>query len=79
MPEQHTEPYLYKLEAVLSRERLMTVVVVSSSDEKAFTYAENQLLRHTVEPPEIRSLGIVEKKPLGRDGVGYSIETLQFD
>ncbi|GIP35211.1 DUF3906 family protein [Paenibacillus sp. J2TS4] len=79
MAESNSESYLYKLEAILADERQMTVIVVSSSDEKAFVYAENNLLRHTVAPPGIQSLGIVEKKPLVRDGVGYTVETLQFD
>ncbi|WP_019119858.1 DUF3906 family protein [Brevibacillus massiliensis] len=78
MGEQQTETYLYKLEAVLEQERLLTVVVVASSDERAFSSAENNILRHTVAPAAIKQLSLVEKKPLGRQGVGYVIETSQF-
>ncbi|MFM1651438.1 DUF3906 family protein [Brevibacillus sp. B_LB10_24] len=78
MGEQQTETYLYKLEAVLEQERLLTVVVIASSDEKAFSSAENNILRHTIAPMAIKQLSLVEKKPLGRQGVGYVIETSQF-
>lgn len=76
--QQERETYLYKLEVVLQENRLLTVIVISDSDEKAFTYAESNLLRHTVAPPKIRELSIVQKKPLGRGGVGYVIETSFF-
>jgi hypothetical protein len=78
MAEQQAETYLYKLEAVLEENRLLTVIVVAQSDEKAFSSAENNLLRHTVAPPRIQQLSLVEKKPLGRNGVGYVIETSHF-
>ncbi|MFY0542635.1 DUF3906 family protein [Brevibacillus sp. H7] len=78
MAEQQSETYLYKLEAVLAENRLLTVIVIASSDEKAFTSAENHLLRHTVTPPKVEQLSIVEKKPLGRSGVGYVVETSRF-
>ncbi|GAA4703406.1 DUF3906 family protein [Brevibacillus fulvus] len=78
MAEQQPETYLYKLEAVLEEERLLTVVVLATSDEKAFQTAENNILRHTVKPPQIKELSLVEKKPLGRHGVGYVIETAHF-
>ncbi|MDA5109702.1 MULTISPECIES: DUF3906 family protein [Brevibacillus] len=77
MAEQQAETYLYKLEAELA-DRLLTVVVVAQSDERAFSSAENNILRHTVAPPQIKQLSLVEKKPLGRQGVGYVIETSQF-
>jgi len=77
MAEQ-PENYLYKLEAVLSEQRLLTVIVTAQSDEKAFSSAENQLLRHTIAPPIVEQLSIVEKKPLGRNGVGYVVETSRF-
>jgi len=77
MAEQ-PENYLYKLEAVLSEQRLLTVIVTAQSDEKAFSSAENQLLRHTIAPPIVKQLSIVEKKPLGRNGVGYVVETSRF-
>lgn len=79
MSELKKDTFLYKLEAELAEARYLTVIVVSSSDDKAFDYAENNILRHTVAPPDIRSLSIVEKKPLGRNGVGYIVETLKFD
>jgi hypothetical protein len=78
MAEQQAETYLYKLEAELAGDRLLTVVVVAQSDERAFSSAENNILRHTVAPPQIKQLSLVEKKPLGRQGVGYVIETSQF-
>lgn len=80
MEKQHPdqEIYLYKLEAVLEDDQLMTIIVVSDSDSKAFTYAENNLLRHTVAPPRVKELSIVQKKPLERGGVGYVVETLRF-
>jgi hypothetical protein len=78
MAEQQAETYLYKLEAVLPENRLLTVVVAAQSDEKAFSSAENNLLRHTIAPPRIQQLSLVEKKPLGRNGVGYVIETSHF-
>jgi len=56
----------------------LTIVVVAQSDERAFSAAENNILRHTVAPPQIKQLSLVEKKPLGRQGVGYVIETAQF-
>lgn len=77
--EQHqTESYLYKLEAILEEGRLLTVVVIANSDERAFGTAENNLLRHTVSPPRIKELSLVEKKPIGRQGVGYVVETSRF-
>lgn len=78
MAEEQTESYLYKLEAVLEEERLLTIVVIAQTDERAFSSAENHLLRHTVTPPRIKELGLVEKKALGRQGVGYVIETSTF-
>ncbi len=78
MAEQQSETFLYKLEAVLAEQRLLTVIVIANSDERAFTSAENQLLRHTVVPPKVEQLSIVEKKPLGRSGVGYVVETSRF-
>ncbi len=75
-PEQ--EFYLYKLEAVLEENKLMTIIVMADSDAKAFTYAENNLLRHTIAPPRVKELSIVQKKPMTRGGVGYVVETLQF-
>lgn len=73
------EVFLYKLEAILEEEKLMTIIVVADSDEKAFTYAENNLVRHTIAPPKIKELSIVQKKLMQRGGVGYVIETSQFD
>lgn len=73
------EVYLYKLEAILAESRLMTIIVVADSDEKAFTYAENNLVRHTIAPPKIQEMSIVQKKLMQRGGVGYVIETSQFD
>lgn len=78
MAEEQTESYLYKLEAVLEEGRLLTVVVIAKSDERAFSTAENNILRHTVAPPKIKELSVVEKKPLGRQGVGYVVETSHF-
>jgi hypothetical protein len=78
MANEQTESYLYKLEAVLEEGRLLTVVVIANSDERAFGFAENNLLRHTVSPPKIKELSLVEKKPLGRQGVGYVVETSHF-
>ncbi|BCJ88440.1 DUF3906 family protein [Effusibacillus dendaii] len=78
MAEPEKEFYLYKLEAVLPADRLLTVIVIADSDEKAFAYAENNIVRHTIVPPKIEQLGIVQKKPLGRGGVGYVVETSQF-
>lgn len=78
MAEEQTESYLYKLEAVLEEGRLLTVVVIAKSDERAFSTAENNVLRHTVAPPKIKELSLVEKKPLGRQGVGYVVETSHF-
>lgn len=78
MAEEQAESYLYKLEAVLEEGRLLTVVVIAKSDERAFSTAENNILRHTVAPPRIKELSLVEKKPLGRQGVGYVVETSQF-
>jgi hypothetical protein len=77
MAEQ-PETYLYKLEAVLAEQRLLTVIVIAQTDERAFSSAENQLLRHTIVPPKVEQLSIVEKKPLGRSGVGYVVETSRF-
>lgn len=73
------EAYLYKIEAILAENKLMTIIVVAHSDEKAFSTGENHLVRHTIASPDIQELSIVEKKPLSRSGVGYVIETLQFD
>ncbi|GIO09092.1 hypothetical protein J31TS6_51200 [Brevibacillus reuszeri] len=78
MAEEQAESYLYKLEAVLEEGRLLTVVVIAKSDERAFSTAENNILRHTVAPPRIKELSLVEKKPLGRQGVGYVVETSHF-
>jgi hypothetical protein len=78
MAAEQTESYLYKLEAVLEEGRLLTVVVLAQSDERAFSTAENNILRHTITPPRIKELSLVEKKPIGRQGVGYVIETSQF-
>ncbi|WP_421617701.1 DUF3906 family protein [Brevibacillus sp. TJ4] len=78
MALEQTESYLYKLEATLEDGRLLTVVVVANSDERAFRSAENNLLRHTVVPPKLTELSLVEKKPLGRQGVGYVVETSRF-
>ncbi|MGG4460082.1 DUF3906 family protein [Brevibacillus porteri] len=75
---EETESYLYKLEAVLEEGRLLTVVVIAKTDEQAFTSAENTLLRHTIVPPRIRELSLVEKKSFGRQGVGYVVETSTF-
>lgn len=79
MAEEQTESYLYKLEAELGEGRLLTVVVLAQSDERAFSTAENNILRHTIAPPGIKQLSLVEKKPIGRQGVGYVIETSRFD
>ncbi|KQL45600.1 hypothetical protein AN963_11080 [Brevibacillus choshinensis] len=78
MTGEQTESYLYKLEAVLEEGRLLTVVVLAQSDERAFSTAENNILRHTVAPAKIKELSLVEKKPVGRQGVGYVIETSHF-
>ena len=78
MTEEQTESYLYKLEAELEEGRLLTVVVLAKSDEGAFSTAENNILRHTISPPHIKQLSLVEKKPIGRQGVGYVIETSHF-
>ncbi|MDF2678934.1 MAG: hypothetical protein K0R47_124 [Brevibacillus sp.] len=78
MAGEQTEIYLYKLEAVLEEGRLLTVVVLAQSDERAFSTAENNILRHTVAPPKIKELSLVEKKPIGRQGAGYVIETSHF-
>lgn len=77
MAEEQTESYLYKLEAVLEEGRLLTVVI-AKTDDRAFSSAENNLLRHTIAPPRMKELSLVEKKPLGRQGVGYVVETSQF-
>lgn len=79
MAEEQTESYLFKLEAELEEGRLLTVVVIAKSDERAFSTAENNILRHTVAPPRIKQLSLVEKKPIGRQGVGYVIETSRFE
>ncbi|TGV30056.1 DUF3906 family protein, partial [Mesorhizobium sp. M00.F.Ca.ET.186.01.1.1] len=50
----------------------------AKSDERAFSTAENNLLRHTIVPPKVKELSLVEKKPLGRQGVGYVVETSRF-
>ncbi|GEB32862.1 MULTISPECIES: DUF3906 family protein [Brevibacillus] len=78
MAEEQAESYLYKLEAVLEEGQLLTVVVIAKSDERAFSTAENNLLRHTIVPPKVKELSLVEKKPLGRQGVGYVVETSRF-
>ena len=78
MTEEQAESYLYKLEAVLEEGQLLTVVVIAKSDERAFSTAENNLLRHTIVPPKVKELSLVEKKPLGRQGVGYVVETSRF-
>jgi signal transduction protein with GAF and PtsI domain len=79
MAEEQTESYhLYKLEVVLEEGQLLTVVVIANTDERAFSSAENNLLRHTIAPPRIKQLSLVEKKPLGRQGVGYVVETSTF-
>ncbi|QRG66255.1 DUF3906 family protein [Brevibacillus choshinensis] len=79
MAEEQAESFLYKLEAVLEGGRLLTAVVLAKSDERAFITAENNILRHTVAPPVIKELSLVEKKPIGRQGVGYVIETSRFE
>lgn len=78
MGQQEKEFYLYKIEAVLAEDRNLTVVVLADSDEKAFASAENNILRHTIAPPIIEQLSVVQKKPIERGGVGYVIETLHF-
>jgi hypothetical protein len=75
MAEQ-PETFLYKLEALLADGKFCTVVVIGHSDEKAFAYAENQLLRYFVAPPQVKELSLVQKIPLGRPGIGYVIETV---
>ncbi len=72
------EYYLFKLEAVLTGGKMMTIIVVADADDKAFTYAENHLLRHTIVPPKVKELSIVQKQPIQRGGVGYVVETSQF-
>ena len=73
------EVFLYKLEVILAEDKLMTIIVVANSDEKAFSYAENNLVRHTIAPPQIKEMSIVQKKVIERGGVGYVVETSQFD
>ena len=68
------ETFLYRVEAELQDGRLLTVIVAAYSDQQAFHHAENHLLRHTVAPPRIDSLSLVEKKPFRR-GAGYVFET----
>ena len=76
--EQQRETFLYKVESVTLSGQLFTIIVLADSDEKAFTYAENNLVRHTVAPPQLKEMSIVQKKPVGRGGVGYVIETAAF-
>ncbi|HJV47605.1 MAG TPA: DUF3906 family protein [Bacillota bacterium] len=77
--EQHKkEFFMYKLEVVLANDQLLTVIVMADSDELAFTYAENHIDRHTIVPPKIQQLSIVQKKPMERGGVGYVVETSRF-
>lgn len=65
--------FLYKLEIVLA-DRKACLILLSESDEKAFSYAEGHLVRHFIKAPEVKEMVIVEKKRVEK-GSGYVIET----
>jgi hypothetical protein len=65
--------YMYRMEIELV-DQLVYFVVLSDSDEQAFTYAEEHLIRHFIANPMVKQLSIVEKKRI-QAGSGYLIET----
>lgn len=65
--------FLYKIQIQHEDGDLSTVVVMADSDEKAFTYAENQLERFFLPPKKTVEIAMIEKKRADR-GSGYVIE-----
>lgn len=64
---------MYRIE-IETNDQSAYLIVLSESDEKAFEYAEDHLVRHFVKKPEVKQLSIVEKKRV-QAGSGYLIET----
>jgi hypothetical protein len=65
--------FLYRIEIEL-KDQLVYFVVLSDSDEKAFGYAEDHLVRHFIVKPEVEQIVIIEKKRV-QIGSGYLFET----
>jgi hypothetical protein len=65
--------FMYRIEIELS-DQLVYFIVLSESDEKAFSYAEEYLVRHFIAKPVVKQLSIVEKKRV-QAGSGYLLET----
>ncbi|WP_139491644.1 DUF3906 family protein [Brevibacillus dissolubilis] len=65
--------FLYKIEATTEENKSIVVVVISESDEKAFSYAETAIRREFLVAPKLTDISLVEKKYLEK-GKAYVIE-----
>ena len=54
---------LYRFEAVLEN-RIVPIVVVAESEEKAFKMAEIELEKHFLPLPEVKEIALFEKKKI---------------
>ncbi|RAL24435.1 DUF3906 family protein [Thermoflavimicrobium daqui] len=66
------ELYLYRIQ-VEGEEKTFHLVVVASSDEKAFDTAEKELERYMLVSPKVKEWLLLEKKRI-RSGAGYVID-----
>lgn len=64
--------YIYKMEVEL-KDQQVYLIVMAESDEQAFDYLEEQLVRHFVNNPEVVQASVIEKKRAVK-GAGYVIE-----
>ncbi|TVY08242.1 DUF3906 family protein [Paenibacillus cremeus] len=66
--------YMYKMEVELEKEGLVHLIIMAETDEQAFDYLEEHLVRHFIHNPEVREASIIEKKRAVK-GSGYVIES----
>lgn len=64
--------YIYKMEVEL-KDQQVYLIVMAETDEQAFDYLEEQLVRHFVNNPEVVQASVIEKKRAVK-GAGYVIE-----
>lgn len=67
------ELYLYRLVAEKDPTGFYHVIVLATSDEKAFENAEKELERFTIKTPVIKEWVIEEKRRV-REGTGYVLQ-----
>lgn len=65
--------FLYRLQVEEEQRGIIHIIVLSSSDEKAFVAAEKQLERSSLVTPRVKEWLLLEKKRI-HEGSGYVID-----